>query len=115
MSELSLDVLSERREINNKINHERPRLKQFVEDIVMPSYDNGSLTSDVKHLIGLAVSVHSDCRDGIVFHVTELVRLGVKSDKFYECLELCIVDGGSLIYPAARHAVKAFEQSTSSR
>lgn len=106
MSNKTQSVLQERARLNHEINERQPRLKTFVNDLLLPAYKEGRINAKTKHLIGLAVSIHTNCQDGIVFHITEALNLGVEEDCIMECLELCILDGGSLIYPNARLALK---------
>ncbi len=104
------EILAERRQLNQELNEHRPRLRTFVEDLLLPSYEDGFIDAKTKHLIGLAVSIHINCQDGIVFHVNECHRLGLEEAVILECLELCILDGGSLIYPNSRIALKTLHE-----
>jgi len=110
MSNNSLAVMAERKQLNQHINSSRPRLDTFVNKLLVPSYEDGLIDAKTKHLIGLAVSIHTHCNDGIIYHSSEAVRLEIKEEVFMECIELCVLDGGSLIYPYARIAVKTYQE-----
>jgi len=110
MSDKTIEQLfRERRDLNQKLQIARPRLALFVDQLVGPTYQTEIIPAKYKHLIGLAASVHGRCDDGILFHVKEAKEGGVSSEELLECLEMCVIDGGSLVYPFIRRAFKTWE------
>lgn len=106
MSKNIEQLKQERQKYNQGLQKERPILGKFIEEVMLPAYDDKIIPVQYKHLIGLAVSIHAGCEDGIIFHIDQCFEAGVTHEEIMETLQLCVIDGGTLVYPYVRTAYK---------
>src|SRR5437867_13363731 len=66
------------------------------------AYEAGALSTSVKELVALAISVVKDCEDCMTYHLIRLRELGASNDELYELFALTLVVGGSTVIPALR-------------
>lgn len=105
------DTYTHRLELNAKIN----KLDKSIDNYFIHSFldfytKEGVLGIRNKHLIGLSVSIHTDCKDGIKNHIENLNHLKVPVEFLKEIFCQCIIDGGALMYPKIRRAIIITEQ-----
>ncbi len=110
MSESRLDDFEEyRSKMNERISQiDNLGIKRFF-NLDIKAYENGSLDSKTKELLGLVASMVLRCNDCIDYHILQCVKAGWKDAELYEALNVALVVGGSIVIPHFRHAVESLD------
>jgi AhpD family alkylhydroperoxidase len=105
------DEFNKRRESGNKQVMAQDFLpyKRFF-NLDTNAYNNGSLESKTKHLIGLSSSLVLGCNDCILYHIEQAFNEGATKDELNETLNIALVIGGSIIIPELRKALTAIDE-----
>lgn len=74
------------------------------------TYEDGSLDSRTKELLGLVASMVLRCDDCITYHLARCVEEGVPDDQLFETFSVGLVVGGSIVIPHLRRAVATLEE-----
>lgn len=83
-------------------------IKRFV-NLDTNAYKNDALDSKTKELLGLATSMVLRCNDCIDYHILQCVHLGCTDAELYDCFNVALVVGGSIVIPHLRHAVETLD------
>jgi len=73
------------------------------------AYKTGALDSKTKELLGLAASMVLRCNDCIDYHILQCVKEGCSDAELYDCFNVALVVGGSIVIPHLRHAVETLD------
>lgn len=73
------------------------------------AYKDGVLDGKTKELLGLASSMVLRCNDCIDYHILQCIEAGFSDEALYECLNIALVVGGSIVIPHLRHAVETID------
>jgi len=73
------------------------------------AYRDGVLPSKTKEMLGLAASMVLRCNDCIDYHILRCVEAGSSDAELYECFNIALVVGGSIVIPHLRHAVETLD------
>ena len=73
-------------------------------------YEDGTLSSKVKELLGLVASLVLQCEDCITYHVIRCKEENVTNEEFYEALSVALIVGGSITIPHIRQVFKLLEE-----
>ena len=77
------------------------------------AYKDGALDSKMKEMLGLTASMVLRCNDCIDYHILQCVHAGCSDEELYECFNIALVVGGSIVIPHLRHAVETLDLSRS--
>jgi AhpD family alkylhydroperoxidase len=73
------------------------------------AYKDGALDSKTKEMLGLVASMVLRCNDCIDYHILQCVQAGCSDAELYECFNIALVVGGSIVIPHLRHAVESLD------
>lgn len=73
------------------------------------AYKKGALDEKTKEMLGLAASMVLRCDDCIDYHILQCVNAGCRDEELYECFNIALVVGGSIVIPHLRHAVETLD------
>ncbi len=73
------------------------------------AYKDGALDARSKEMLGLAASMVLRCNDCIDYHILQCVDAGCSDEELYECFNIALVVGGSIVIPHLRHAVETLD------
>jgi len=77
------------------------------------TYQDGALTSRTKELLGLVASAVLRCDDCIAYHIDQCVKVGVTDEELWECFDVALIVGGSIVIPHLRRGVEFLDQARS--
>jgi AhpD family alkylhydroperoxidase len=69
------------------------------------AYENGALSARTKELLGLVASMVLRCDDCVAYHVDRCCELGATDEELFECFDVALIVGGSIVIPHLRRAV----------
>jgi ribonuclease HI len=106
-----IEEFLERREKGNNLvmNQDFLPYKRFY-NLDTRAYENGSIPSKYKELMGLVGSAVLRCNDCIVYHLKNCVDLRCTREEINEALNIGLVIGGSIVIPHLRYALEALEE-----
>ncbi|MHA1856275.1 MAG: carboxymuconolactone decarboxylase family protein [Promethearchaeota archaeon] len=83
-----------------RMGKDNPSLMKSFQGFMQESKKDGALSSKIKELIGVAVSVKAQCERCIAWHVKGALDLGSSKEEILEAAHVAIVLGGgpSLMY-----------------
>lgn len=73
------------------------------------AYKDGALDARTKEMLGLVASMVLRCNDCIDYHILQCVEAGCTNEELYECFNVALVVGGSIVIPHLRHAVESLD------
>ena len=74
------------------------------------AYTDGALPAKTKELMGLAASMVLRCDDCIAYHMIRCKEEGCTKAEFFECFNVALVVGGSIVIPHLRRAVALLDE-----
>ena len=74
------------------------------------AYTDGVLPAKTKELMGLAASMVLRCDDCIAYHMIQCKGEGCTKAEFFECFNVALVIGGSIVIPHFRRAVALLDE-----
>lgn len=74
------------------------------------TYENGSLDSKTKEMLGLVASMVLRCDDCIKYHIEKCSLNNVNRKEFYEIFSVALTVGGSIVIPHLRKAVEFLDE-----
>ncbi|MEM5774672.1 MAG: carboxymuconolactone decarboxylase family protein [Anaerolineaceae bacterium] len=83
-------------------------IKRFF-NLDTAAYKDGALDSKTKELLGLCASMVLRCNDCIDYHILQCVDAGCTDAELYDCFNVALVIGGSIVIPHLRHAVDSLD------
>jgi AhpD family alkylhydroperoxidase len=83
-------------------------IKRFF-NLDTSAYKAGVLDAKVKEMLGLVASLVLRCNDCIDYHILQCVDCGCSDVELYECFNIGLVVGGSIVTPHLRHAVETLD------
>jgi AhpD family alkylhydroperoxidase len=113
MTEIEKNRLNEFEEYRSKMNErilqvDHLGIKRFF-NLDSSAYQDGSLDSKTKELLGLVASMVLRCNDCIDYHILECVKAGWTDSELYDALNVSLVVGGSIVIPHLRHAIESLD------
>lgn len=70
----------------------------------------GGLDKKTKELLGLAASMVLRCDDCIAYHIDQCVLAGCSDKEIFECFDVGLIVGGSIVIPHLRRGVEFLEE-----
>ena len=71
---------------------------------------DGALTSGVKEMMALAISIVTGCEGCIAYHVHDAIEAGASRDELLETIGVAVLMGGGPASIYATHALEAVDQ-----
>jgi len=104
----------------DEFEHYRSKMNQRIEEIDhlgikrffnldTNAYKEGVLDSRTKEMLGLVASMVLRCDDCIDYHILQCVNESCTDAELYECFNIALVVGGSIVIPHLRHAVESLD------
>lgn len=69
------------------------------------AYEAGALPVRTKEMLGLVASMVLRCDDCIAYHIDRCAAEGVSDEELFECFDVALIVGGSIVIPHLRRAV----------
>lgn len=70
------------------------------------AYAEGALTARTKEMLGLVASMVLRCDDCIGYHIDQCVKAGFSDEEIWECFDVALIVGGSIVIPHLRRGVE---------
>ncbi len=83
-------------------------IKRFF-NLDSKAYKEGALSPKTKELLGLVASLVLRCNDCIDYHILQCVDAGWTDEELFDCFNVGLVVGGSIVIPHLRHAVETLD------
>ena len=100
---------SYRQKMNDRISQvDHLGIKRFF-NLDSNAYHDGALDGKTKELLGLVASMVLRCNDCIDYHILQCVDAGCSDAELYDCFNVALVVGGSIVIPHLRHAVESLD------
>ena len=75
----------------------------------------GGLNKQQKELLGLSASMVLRCDDCIAYHIDQCVNAGCTDRHIWECFDIALIVGGSIVIPHLRRAAEFLDECRSRR
>jgi AhpD family alkylhydroperoxidase len=98
-----------RAKMNDKILAENNLVLKRFFNLDTNAYAEGSLSLNVKEMLGLACSMVLRCDDCVRYHLGKCYELGMKKEEVFEVFSIATLIGGSIVIPHLRRAVEFWE------
>lgn len=95
--------------MNEKILAEDNKVLKRFFNLDTNAYQEGSLSSKTKELLGLVASMVLRCDDCIRYHLGKCHEQGVTKAEVFEVFAIANLVGGSICIPHTRRAVEYWE------
>lgn len=73
------------------------------------TYENGTLPTVTKEMLGLVASMVLRCDDCVKYHLGKCHELGVSTEQLFEVFAVANIVGGTIVIPHTRRAVEYWE------
>ena len=83
-------------------------IKRFF-NLDTQAYKAGALNEKTKEMLGLVASMVLRCNDCIDYHILQCVDENCSDEELFECFNIALVVGGSIVIPHLRHAVETLD------
>lgn len=74
-------------------------------------YKAGALDVKTKELLGLVASMVLRCDDCVSYHIVQCVDAGCSDQELWECFDVALIVGGSIVIPHLRRAVDFLDET----
>jgi AhpD family alkylhydroperoxidase len=74
-------------------------------------YKPGALDVKTKELLGLVASMVLRCDDCVSYHIVQCVEAGCTDQELWECFDVALIVGGSIVIPHLRRAVDFLDET----
>lgn len=97
------DFNNERKALNNLMSETDEFFQAFgtLDDKV---YSSGAIPKKYKELTGLSISVLTNCRECVLYHIQGCLSAQANKQEIIEAIKIGVIGGGSITYPTARYA-----------
>ncbi|MDI9358407.1 MAG: carboxymuconolactone decarboxylase family protein [Phycisphaerales bacterium] len=75
----------------------------------MNTYQEGSLSTKTKEMLGLVASMVLRCDDCIKYHLEKCFDLKITTEELYEVFAVANIVGGTIVIPHTRRAAEYWE------
>jgi len=83
-------------------------IKRFF-NLDSSAYHAGALDAKTKEMLGLVASLVLRCNDCVDYHILQCVDAMCSDEELYECFNIGLIVGGSIVIPHLRHAVESLD------
>ena len=88
----------------------QPGLMEAFTKLHKTAVATGALSTKIKELMALAISITSRCDDCIAHHIYDAIEAGATREEITEAIGLAILMGGGVSMIYATHAIEALDQ-----
>jgi AhpD family alkylhydroperoxidase len=74
------------------------------------AYRAGALNEKTKELLGLCASMVLRCDDCVSYHIDQCIKQGCSDEELWECFDVALIVGGSIVIPHLRRAVEFVDE-----
>ena len=104
-----------RARMNDRIlAHDNKVIKRFW-SLDNQTYQEGALDVRTKEMLGLVASMVLRCDDCIAYHIDQCVNAGCSDRHIWECFDIALIVGGSIVIPHLRRAAEFLDECRSRR
>ena len=103
-SALASAFIGHRSRLNAVVDAADNKLVKRFYNVDHNTYLEGSLSAQMKELMGLVASLSLRCDDCVSYHVIQAYRLGIPREQVEESMNVAMVVGGSITIPHLRRA-----------
>jgi AhpD family alkylhydroperoxidase len=102
---------SYRERMNEKIlSAPNNKIMKRIYNLDTLTYQEGSLTTKTKEMLGLVASMVLKCDDCIYYHLQQCHQLGVTTEEIMEIFGVANLVGGTIVIPHTRKALEFWEE-----
>lgn len=98
-----------RSDMNDKIMQADNLVLKRLFNLDTNTYQAGSISVDVKEMIGLACSMVLRCDDCVKYHLGKCHEVGITTEQIFEVFAIANIIGGTIVIPHLRRAVEYWE------
>jgi AhpD family alkylhydroperoxidase len=98
--------------MNEKILASDNKVMKRIYSIDTLTYQEGSLSTKVKEMLGLVSSMVLRCDDCVKYHLEKCHEQGVTTEELFEIFAVANLVGGTIVIPHTRRAVEYWEDLT---
>lgn len=117
--QIKLDVMKKTEEFNayrEKMNErilsdDNLFVKRFF-NMDTNAYKEGALPVKTKEMLGLVASLVLRCDDCVKYHLEKVQENNATKEEVWECFEISMLVGGSIVIPHFRRAVEYWDELT---
>ena len=110
MGKLIDDFNDYRTRMNNKIMAADNKVMKRIYSIDTLTYQEGTLNTKTKEMLGLVSSMVLRCDDCVKYHLGKCHELGVTTAEVFEIFSVANLVGGTIVIPHTRRAVEYWEE-----
>jgi AhpD family alkylhydroperoxidase len=110
---MSIDYVTYREEVDEglaQLSRELPGPMSGFARLHRKATAKGALSSSVKEMMALAISIVVGCEGCIAYHVHDAIEAGALRDELLETIGVAVLMGGGPASIYATHAVEAVDQ-----
>lgn len=100
---------SYRTQMNEKILGSDNLVLKRLFNLDHQTYQDGTLSGNVKEMLGLVASMVLRCDDCIKYHLGQCFESGIKTEEIYEIFAVANIVGGTIVIPHTRRAAEYWE------
>ncbi|MGW8319903.1 MAG: carboxymuconolactone decarboxylase family protein [Candidatus Promineifilaceae bacterium] len=110
---MAVDYIALRKDLEQglgQLGHELPGPMSGFARLHRKATADGALTSSVKEMMALAISIVGGCEGCIAYHVHDAIEAGASRDELLETIGVAVLMGGGPASIYATHAMEAVDQ-----
>jgi AhpD family alkylhydroperoxidase len=110
MSSLVKEFNNYRSRMNEVILSKNNLVMKRLWNLDTNTYENGTLDTKTKEMLGLVASMVLRCDDCIKYHLGKCHELGINTAQVYEIFAVANIVGGTIVIPHTRRAAEYWEE-----
>ena len=99
-----------RSKMNERILDSDNLLLKRIFNLDTNAFKDGAVSSRIKEMIGLSVSLGSRCDDCIKYHTEKCFEMGITDEEFMEVTSIAVLINGTITIPHLRRAVEYWDE-----
>ena len=100
-----------RERMNERILGEKHQVINRFFALDTRAYEPSAVDAKTKEMMGLSASMVLRCDDCISYHVIQCVDVGCTDQELWECFDIALIVGGSIVIPHLRRAVDFLDEA----
>lgn len=111
MSENRIEEFNDyRSKMNDRILEADNLVLKRIFNLDTNAFKEGAVSSRIKEMIGLSVSLGSRCDDCIKYHTERCFEIGLTDEEFMEVTSIAVLINGTITIPHLRRAVEYWDE-----
>ena len=106
MSKLVNDFRTYREAMNEKLLATDNKTIKRIYSLDILTYQDGTLSSKTKEILGLVSSMVLRCDDCVKYHLEQCFKMDVSTEEILEIFAVANVVGGTIVIPHSRRALE---------